>query len=491
MSPDRNGGFTTFVLSTDDNALYEPDKRLLSAVCNRGDADAITDVDPPGLPATRRRGRRRPRARAARTRSTSCRRSPVTCRSRSATAISACRSRRSPGSFELTPDMLTYYGTPIDGSAETALAKGDGVIPDERQHVRLDQGRVPALLQQRPEGSGRAGRRACAPAGSCSPTCCARSPASAQRLRGRPAGRRHDARAAGPVPAGSIYADGRPAARPGPAARQRPAHRRERHGDDRRRRGGAGRSDVPRRRFTDPAEGRRVSDHGARGLIATAASPRPCSWRSTCWSGTNVKASRAALHKYCLEALRLQPQGEVLLRKCARDGVAHRATAARSPRARPSSSLTAGRCGTCPSPTRSSSTGRASTTCSTGGRRHTCLGQYVSPVIIVESMIALLGLQDLRRPEPRAGEPAFPLERRFGRLQLDDQNLYATTFSLRFTDSGTTQQFWLRAGSDVGVISRSSRISRCPSMAGPRCRFLCGHGRCGRVRPCARRDDGR
>ena len=38
-----------------------------------------------------------------------------------------------PGSFELTPEMLTYYGSPIDGQAETALQKEDGVIPDERQ----------------------------------------------------------------------------------------------------------------------------------------------------------------------------------------------------------------------------------------------------------------------------------------------------------------------------------------------------------------------
>jgi hypothetical protein len=66
----------------------------------------------------------------------------------------------------------------------------------------------------------------------------------------------------------------------------------------------------------------------------------------------------------------------------------------------------------------------------------------VSPVIIVESIIALLGLQDLGRPEPGAGEPSFPFERRFGRLQLDDQNLYTTTFSLRFTDAGTTRAFW-------------------------------------------------
>ena len=70
-----------------------------------------------------------------------------------------------------------------------------------------------------------------------------------------------------------------------------------------------------------------------------------------------------------------------------------------------------------------------------GWSRHTCLGQFVSPVIGVESMIALLGMTDLVRPQPLPGDASFPLERRFGRLQLDDQNLYAATFSLQFADS--------------------------------------------------------
>jgi hypothetical protein len=77
-----------------------------------------------------------------------------------------------------------------------------------------------------------------------------------------------------------------------------------------------------------------------------------------------------------------------------------------------------------------------------GWSRHACLGQHVSAVLMVESVIALLGLQDVRRPEPNGNEPTAPFERRFGRLQLDDQNLYATTFSLRFTDAGTTRRFW-------------------------------------------------
>src|SRR4030095_12737563 len=44
MSPLHNGGFSTFILSTDDNTVYEPDKRLLSTVCPRRDADAITTI---------------------------------------------------------------------------------------------------------------------------------------------------------------------------------------------------------------------------------------------------------------------------------------------------------------------------------------------------------------------------------------------------------------------------------------------------------------
>jgi cytochrome P450 len=86
-----------------------------------------------------------------------------------------------------------------------------------------------------------------------------------------------------------------------------------------------------------------------------------------------------------------------------------------------------------------------------GWGRHTCLGQYVSPVIVVETIIALLGLQHRTRPPARAGEPTFPLERRHGRLQLDDQNLYATSFVLQFADSGTTRQFWPLNEAEVEV----------------------------------------
>src|SRR4029453_1155578 len=44
MSPLHNGGFSTFILSTDDNTVYEPDKRLLSAACTREDAVRVTNL---------------------------------------------------------------------------------------------------------------------------------------------------------------------------------------------------------------------------------------------------------------------------------------------------------------------------------------------------------------------------------------------------------------------------------------------------------------
>ena len=154
-----------------------------------------------------------------------------------------------------------------------------------------------------------------------------------------------------------------------------------------------------------------------------------------------MKESRDLLYNYFQEALRLQPQGEVLLRKCARDGAQ---IAGGRPLA--AGSLVFASHGSAmkdvPEPGAFILDRPREHYLHYGWSRHTCLGQHVSPVIIVESMIALLALQDLRRPEPGAGEPAFPFERRFGRLQLDDQNLYTTTFSLAFADAGTTRRFW-------------------------------------------------
>ena len=44
MTPAHNGGFSSFILSTDDTAVYEPDKQLLTAVCRREDAELVTTL---------------------------------------------------------------------------------------------------------------------------------------------------------------------------------------------------------------------------------------------------------------------------------------------------------------------------------------------------------------------------------------------------------------------------------------------------------------
>jgi hypothetical protein len=160
--------------------------------------------------------------------------------------------------------------------------------------------------------------------------------------------------------------------------------------------------------------------------------------------GTRAREGRIGLYKYFLEALRLQPQGEVLIRKCARDGAL---IAGSRPLA--AGTVIFASHGSAmkdvPEPDAFILDRPREDYLHYGWGRHTCLGQYVSPIVIIESMVALLGLQDLARPEPRAGDVSFPLERRFGHLQLDDQNLYATTFSLQFADAGTTRRFWPEA----------------------------------------------
>jgi hypothetical protein len=169
-------------------------------------------------------------------------------------------------------------------------------------------------------------------------------------------------------------------------------------------------------------------------------------------SGTDARHCRNELQKYFLEALRLQPQGEVLLRRSARDG--SRIADSRPIAAGTPVFVAHGRAmREVPEPDAFILDRPREHYLQYGWGRHTCLGQHVSPVIIVESMIALLGLQDLSRPEPRPGEPSFPFDRRFGRLQFDDQNLYATTFTLQFADAGTTRLFWpFVAAADVEVL---------------------------------------
>jgi hypothetical protein len=438
MSPAHNGGYSTFILSTDDTTAYEPDKRLLSAVCNREDADTITDII--HRDCMRRMGAALANARKSGV-STVClveslaRYVPVTLGHKYLGVPVAAQA----GTFELTPEMLTYYGTPIDGQAEVALGKDDGVIPDERQMYLWIKAAFRHFFNnvQKDRQVQIDGLRACRQL-----LAYLLREINIQRervLSGQPL---EDTMLTRLV----LFQLGRSA----PTV-ARPADLDPRLVSDL----GfaenvmgtivgaiAGQEEATCRVLDSlmrlqAGEYRTSGTEGARyGSFAEATQ-----LAVNVLSGTRVAESRRDLYKYFLEALRLQPQGEVLLRKCASDGV----------RIADSRPLSAGTLVF-------AAHGWAMRDISEpdafildrprqhylqyGWNRHTCLGQYVSPVIIVETMIAVLGLQSLSRPDPRSGETDFPCERRFGRLQLDDQNLYAMTFSLQFADSGTTQLFW-------------------------------------------------
>ena len=344
-----------------------------------------------------------------------------------------------PGSFELTPEMLTYYGSPIDGQAASALERDDGIIPDERQmylwikaafqHFFNNVQKDPVVQVE--------GLRACRQL-----LAYLLREVSIQRQR---------------------LLDGQPT---DDTMLTRLVHFQ------------LGRSapTVERPADLDPrlVSGLRIAENVMGTIVGAVAGQEEATCRVIdsllrlregeyqtagtgpyrygnfaeasrlaidVLNGSNVSECRTELHKYFREALRLQPQGEVLLRKCARDG-ARIADSRPIPAGTPIFVSHGSAMRDVPEPDAFILDRPREHYLQHGWGRHTCLGQHVSPVIIVESMVALLGLQDLARPEPRAGESSFPSERRFGRLQLDDQNLYATTFSLQFTDSGTTRQFW-------------------------------------------------
>src|SRR5215204_3549043 len=426
MSPAHNGGFTTFILSTDDDAVYEPDKRLLSTVCNRRDADLITDIVHQDCV-----GRVRAAVGAAKAGGSStmdivravARYVPVTVGHRYLGVPVAAEE----GVFELNAEMLVCYGTPIDGQPETALTKADGVIPDEARMYRWIKAAFQHFFNnvQRDPVVRIEGLRAC-------------RQLLAYLLREIGIQRQR-------------VTDGQPVQ---DTMLTRLVHFQ------------LGRSapTVARPADLDPrlVGDLRIAENVMGTIVGAIAGQEEATCRvidslirlregefqtagdGTCrygsfadleqlarnvLSGTKPAESRAELHRYCFEALRLQPQGEVLLRRCARDG-------AQIGDSRPiaAGTLVFASHGSAMKDVPESDAFILDRPrehyLQYGWRRHTCLGQYVSPVIIVETMIALFGLLDLRRPEPRPGDSAFPLDRRFGRLQFDDQNLYATTFSL-------------------------------------------------------------
>jgi hypothetical protein len=438
MSPQHNGGFSTFILSTDDNALYEPDKRLLSTVCHRQDADAITGII--HQDCVRRVGAAVTASRASGSSivdvvETLARYVPVTLGHRYLGVPVAAQ----PSSFELSSEMLTCYGAPIDEQSESALKTEDGVIPDERQmylwikaafrhffnNVQKDpQVQVEGLracrqllayllreigtqrqrlLGGEPVDDTMLTRLLRFQLGRSTPTVARPSDLDPRLV--------SDLRIAENV-MGTIV--GAVAGQEEATCRVVDSLVRLQEGEY---------------RTTGSGPYRYGSFAEARDLALNV------------MNGTDVKESRARLHRYFLEALRLQPQGEVLLRKSMRDG-------SQIAESRPiaAGTLVFASHGWAmkdvPEPDAFILDRPREHYLHYGWNRHTCLGQYVSAVVIVESMVALLALQDLARPEPAPGESSFPFERRFGRLQLDEQNLYATTFSLRFSDTGSTRRFW-------------------------------------------------
>ena len=442
MSPAWNGGFTTFILSTDDNSVYEPDKRLLSTVCHRGDAETITDIiheDCRRRVAAAIAGRRARGTSTIDVVETVARYVPVTLGHRYLGVPVA----EDVGAFRLTPLMLECYGMPIEGQQETALGPDDGVIPDERLMYEWIKAAFQHFFNnvQKDPGVQRRGLRACRQL-----LVYILREIDIQRRRILDGASVHDTmltrllhfqlgRSAPTVPRPAdldprLVSDLRIAENVmgtivGAVAGQEEATCRAVDTLVRLQEG--------EYRTNGPAPSRYGTFEEARALALNV------------MSGTDVAASRAALRKYCVEALRLQPQGEVLLRRCARDGARiadSRPIAAGTPVFAAHGSAMRD----VPEPDAFILDRPREHYLHYGWDRHTCLGQYVSPVILVESLVVLLALQDLSRPPARPGESAFPLERRFGRLQLDDNNLYATTFSLQFADAGTTQLFWPTQG---------------------------------------------
>jgi len=438
MSPAHNGGFDTFVLSTDAAAAFNPDKALLTAVCNEHDVRAVTMLLHDEC--VRRVGAAVDHARAAGVPvidvvQAVARYVPVFLGHRYLGVPVTAK----PDSFQLTPEMLTYYGQPIDGTPETALAREDGIIPDEQtmyQWIKAGFQHFFNNVQKEPTVMAR-GLRSCRlllayllreidiqrtrmqtgqPVEDTMLTRLVRFQLG-QSIPGAPRPADLDPRLVSDL----RIAENVMGTIVGAVAGQEEATCRVVDAMMRLKAGEYKTFGSPHNQYGGYDEVRQ---------LAITAMTHP-----------HEPETRRRLYAYVMEALRLEPQGEVLLRKCAVEG-------ARIADSRPISAGTlvfvshGAAMKDVPEPDAFVLNRPREQSMPYGWGRHTCLGQHVSPMIIMESLIALLALEGLERPEPQPGELAFPLERRFGRMQLDDNNLYATTFSLRFSDTGTTRQFY-------------------------------------------------
>ncbi|MEP2030664.1 MAG: hypothetical protein ABJI96_18365 [Paracoccaceae bacterium] len=460
MTPEENGGFDSFILSTDDADKFVEDKRLLTTVVNKKDPDKIRDLV---------HGDCMKRVKKA---------LKVTCDScRGQIDVVASIARYVPvtvshhyfgipiaiekGQFELSDRMLKYYGDKVagpdgsiplpteyqrpDGSIATlpdsALGKGDGVIPDEAQlyhwikasfqnffnnvqkdvevqahGVRAYRELLVCLLRELDI------QRAALKAGETVPdTMLTRllklqlgvaDPSISLEPKVEPA-RLSDLRIVENI-MGTVV---------GAVAGQEEATC----------------------RMIDSIIRLKEGEYTKAGADTLGGDERAGSFEEArqlaldVLDGRDVSKNRQKLHQYALEALRLQPQAEILLRECKEDG----ATISGSRPIRTDTLIFVAHGSAMQHIDNADAfvTGRDDKHyLQHGYGRHKCLGQYVSPVILVESLIAVLALENLRRPDPRQGESAFPLERRFGRLQLDDNNLYAKTFTLEFDCGGSTEK---------------------------------------------------
>ncbi len=461
MTPEYNGGLDTFILSTDDDSKYINDKRLLTTVVNAGDGENITDL-------IHRDSMRRLNIELDKARTNGdcvidvvpalARFVPVTL----AQHYLGVPVAKQNSSFELNDDMLKYYGEKVagpdgqtalplrlekpDGNVvdlpDTALKRGDGVIPDEMQlyqwikaafqnffnnvqkdievqarGVRAYRELLVCILSEIENQ-----RRALQTGAEVPDTMLTRllkiqmglSPTTIDRCDFDP-NRVTDLRIAENV-MGTVV--GAIAGQEEATCRVIDSMIRLKEREYGLNEGQVAGSDLRYGSFDE-----------ARSLAINVLENR------------DVANSRSELRKYMYEALRLQPQGEVLLRECIKEG----ATIAGSRPIRAGTLIFAAHGSAMQDIENPSSfiLGRDQKYyLQYGHGRHKCLGQYVSPVIMVEAMISILALENVRRPDPRADEKAFPLERRFGRLQLDNNNLYATTFSLCFDDVGTTRQYF-------------------------------------------------
>jgi cytochrome P450 len=162
--------------------------------------------------------------------------------------------------------------------------------------------------------------------------------------------------------------------------------------------------------------------------------------------------ARTRLFHYFRECLRLEPQGEVLLRRCRADATrlfsepqaphdAARAAFAGNRPLRAGDLVFAGHGAAmqdveAPREFRLQREPSADTHLFYGYGRHKCLGQHISPVIVMETMIALLALDDLRRAS------AF---------ELDDKKLYARRLLVSFTDGASTRKVYPASATDAAA----------------------------------------